>query len=112
MIQRILQFLKTNAVAFILFGIVVFLLWRNNVLNEQKRAADFNLQKEAINNDKLIALDSISRLNIRLKDVEIKSKSDSIIQYEIIKKNGKPYQNNLTHLRLIAIRDSLRKVTK
>jgi len=110
--QKILNLLKANAVAIILFIVVVVLMWRNNVLNEQKRAAEYSLQTQSIVEDKKIILDSLSKLYSRIKDNEVKSKADSIIQYETIKKNGKPYQNNLTHNRLIAIRDSLRKIAR
>ncbi len=103
-----MQFLKSHWLTILLFIIILFLFLRNNALNQKVMNADAKETKDFIVAHEKIVLYSIGRVDRKIKGIEIKTTSDSIAQYEIVKKNGK-FQNNLSHIRLLAIRDSIRK---
>lgn len=105
-------FLKNNALTIVLFALLVAFVLRNNALQNAKNDIEFKACREIILQHEKTILDSIKKVDNKLAETQIKTTADSIVQYETLKKYEKKYQNNLAHDRLIAIRDSLRKIAK
>lgn len=104
------QFLKTNWFTIVLcFLLMCSMLYIRHLIIVQQDKDYQNIKSEIDKRDEVI-YQNISVIDKRLKDNQIKTVADSIAQGEAIKKLGKPYPANLSHTRLLAIRDSLHKV--
>lgn len=95
-----MNFLKNNYLTIILFVLLIAYIWRSNTLKYQRDNIEYKVQKEFV-------ISHLKEINKELKDIKVKSEADSIQRNEVLKKLPK-YENNLSHTRLIAIRDSLR----
>jgi len=90
----------------------VFLVLRNNALQNKVNDINFKVQKEFLIEKQKEIIKSINVIDVKLSEVRVNTVADSISRFELLKKYEKPYQANLSHNRLLAIRDSLRKLAK
>ena len=107
-----MEFIKNNALTIALFALLVFFIMRNNSLQSTANEATFKAQREFIIEHQKMLLDSIKGVDKKLAVIQINTMADSISRFETLKKYENPYKNNLSHDRLLAIRDSLRKIAK
>lgn len=99
-----MNFLKNNWLTIVLALGLVFYVWRNNALNYALTMSESKSQKEFI-------ISHLKDLDNKLKDLDVKTKADSIQRHEVLKTLPK-YENNLSISRLKFIRDSLREVSR
>lgn len=99
-----MEFLKRNWLTIVLSIALAGCFWRMDKLSTSKRLSD----SEAL---KSFVIEHLSEVKKELQEQQTKSLADSIQRNEVLKSLPK-YENNLSHLRLLAIRDSLRKFAK
>jgi len=92
--------LKNNWLTIVLAIALSLYIWRSNTLKYQRDNIEAKTQKEFV-------ILHLKEINKQIKDIQVKSEADSIQRNEVLK-NLPRYENNLSHNRLIAIRDSIR----
>jgi predicted RND superfamily exporter protein len=95
-----MYYIKANLPAVILLIFVAILLWRNSEKTAKLNEVRYKAEKEAI-------VKELKALQVELKDIRLKSEADSIQRNEVLK-HLPNYEKNLSHARLVAIRDSIR----
>jgi len=95
-----MNFLKTNYLTIILFVLLIAYIWRSNTLKYQRDNIEAKVLKEFV-------ITHLKDVYKEQQEQRIKSLADSIQRNEVIR-NLPRYENNLSHTRLIAIRDSIR----
>ncbi len=95
---------------FLAMCLTIALIYIHIEAKNREQANLDSVSKALVDRDKVI-MDSIGKVDVKIKEINIKSTSDSIIQYETIKKQP-VFKSDLSHIRLLAIRDSIRKSSK
>jgi hypothetical protein len=95
-----MTYLKNNILTIILCLALGLYIWRSNTLKYQRDNIESKVLKEFV-------ITHLKELDKQLDEVQLKSTADSIARNEVIR-NLPRYENNLSHTRLIAIRDSIR----
>lgn len=95
-----MTYLKNNILVIVLAIAFAVVLWRSNTLKYQRDNIEAKVLKEFV-------ISHLKDIDKQLDEVQLKSTADSIQRNEVIR-NLPRYENNLSHTRLIAIRDSIR----